>query len=81
MNEWLVVRRSRPARAYIPKSPEPIARTAVANETEPDDPLRVGVEHAETRDGLPDRREIETAAPPMPMSLIEPVACGRRTVL
>jgi subtilisin family serine protease len=75
MNEWLVVRRSRPARAYIPKSPEPIARTAVANEAEPEDRLRVGVEQAEVRDGLPDRREIETAAPPMPMSLIEPVAC------
>lgn len=75
MSEWLVVRRSRPARAFIPKSGEPIARTAVANEAEPDDRLSVGVEQAEVRDGLPDRPEIETAAPPMPMSLIEPLSC------
>lgn len=75
MNEWLVVRRSRVARTFITKSPEPIARTAVANETPLEDAVRVGVEHADVRDGLRDKREIETVAPPMPMSLIEPFSC------
>ncbi|WP_160118758.1 S8 family serine peptidase [Bradyrhizobium vignae] len=47
----------------------------MANETPPHDHLKVGVEQADVRDGLQDWRDIETAAPPMPMSLIEPLSC------
>jgi subtilisin family serine protease len=71
MTEWLVVRRSRQTRSGGLESPEPIAKTVSATEqgAEP----KVGLEQAGTRDDLPDRHEIDTAAQPMPMSLIEPI--------
>jgi subtilisin family serine protease len=73
MKEWLVVRRPRPMRSDGLKSAEPIAKTVSTTEPGSDDQPRIAIEQAGTRDDLPDRDEIDTAAQPMPMSLIEPI--------
>lgn len=72
MNEWLVVRRARPTRSGGLRSAEPIARTLSATES-PRDGTKVGLEKADTWQDLSSPDEIDTAARPMPMSLIRPI--------
>jgi subtilisin family serine protease len=73
MKEWLVIRRPRPIRSGRVESAEPIATTLSATEPGPSDARKVGLEQADTQDDLRDRHEIDAAAQPMPMSLIEPI--------
>src|SRR5262245_66679591 len=70
MKEWLVVRRPLPVRGDVLEGPELIAMSPTA--TRRDDSRSVGTEQADGRDQLPNKQEIDTAAEPMPMSLIKP---------
>jgi subtilisin family serine protease len=75
MKEWLVVRRRRPVRSDALELPEPIARSSGTRSSSDDGP-KVGIERADSQDALSNRDEIDTAGSPMPMSLIEPIACS-----
>jgi hypothetical protein len=74
MKEWLVVRRRPPVRSGALEGAEPIARTSEIRPPSDDSP-KVSIEQADSPTALPNREEIVTAGSPMPMSLIEPIAC------
>jgi hypothetical protein len=71
MNEWLVVRRPRATRSGVLESAEPIAKTTTRS-TRHEAP-KITLEEAPTWTDLPDRHEIDVAAPPMLMSVIKPL--------
>ena len=72
LNEWLVVRRTLPSRSGGLEAAEPIAKTASTGDGRTDGKTKTGLEQAGAKDELPNRQEIDTAAEPMPMSLIKP---------
>jgi subtilisin family serine protease len=72
MNEWLVIRRARPAPISGSESLEPVANASSATDLPSGDESKVALEEAIAREDLPAQNEITTAARPMPISLINP---------
>jgi subtilisin family serine protease len=77
MKEWLVVRRVQPPPGGR-RGAAPYAKTP-STAAPPEASDRVALEHAPTRDALPNPKEIGMAAGPMPVSLIKPIGVEAKT--